>query len=68
MNSGKRLVDICVSDNLPCSSSIKGVGIGACVKNWHGTVRICCRFSDKSVSVLECSMRNECCDCCACDK
>ena len=57
-------MDICLSDNLPCSSSVKGAGIGVCVKRWHDTVHICCRFSGKSVSVFECSMCNDCCGCC----
>lgn len=58
-------MDICLSDNLPCSSSVKSVGIGVCVKRWYDTVRICCRFSGKAISVFECSMHNDCCGCCA---
>ena len=40
--------DICISDRLPCSCQVKGVGIGVCVKNSHGKIIICCRFSDVS--------------------
>ena len=38
--------EICVSDMLPCSCKVKGVGIGMCVKNVRGNIVICCRFSD----------------------
>jgi len=54
-------VNICISDNLPCSQHVKGVGFGSCIKNlarW-GTVRICSRFSDVHVSLLEYSIRNK---------
>ena len=46
------MADVCVSDNLPCSRSVKGVGFGSCVKRLGGTVRVCCRFSDASVSIF----------------
>ena len=47
-------VDVCLSDGLPCSCRIKGVGIGACVKRFRDKVLICSRFSD--VSILETSI------------
>ena len=47
----KTYLDICLSDDLPCSCSVKGVGIGFCVKNSRGKIIVCCRFSD--VSLLE---------------
>jgi hypothetical protein len=46
-------VDLCLSDGLPCCASVKGVGCGACVKRWGAAVRVCCRFSDVVVSLLE---------------
>jgi len=51
----KKYFDICSSDGLPCSCSIKGVGFGGCVKSLSGSVRVCARFSD--VSLLERSIR-----------
>ena len=42
-------VDICPSDMLPCSCHVKGVGIGLCIKDSHGEIIVCCRFSDVSV-------------------
>lgn len=50
-------IDICISDNLPCSRFVKGVGIGACVKSYRGTVCVCCRFSD--VSIFESAIRKK---------
>ena len=47
----KKYLDICSSDRLPCSCSIKGVGFGSCVESLNGSVRVCARFSD--VSILE---------------
>jgi len=41
--------DICISDRLPCSCQVKGVGIGVCVKNSGGKIIVCCRFSDVSL-------------------
>ena len=52
-----KTVDVCLSDGLPCSRCVKGVGIGACVKSLRGKMFICCRFSD--VSVFEASIRGE---------
>jgi len=49
MNGGLKFVDLCLSDGLPCSRSIKGVGIGACVKNSRGKMIVCSRFSDVSL-------------------
>ena len=52
-NKKLRFVDYCLSDGLPCSSSVEGVGVGFeyCVKSRGDTVVICCRLSD--VSILE---------------
>ncbi len=50
-------IDICPSDNLPCSCDVKGAGIGECVKNLRGDIIVCCRFSD--VSILEFSIRKK---------
>lgn len=49
-----RFVDVCLSDWLPCSKMVKGVGVGVCVKNFRGKIIICSRFSD--VSILEFSI------------
>jgi len=49
----KKYIDICLSDGLPCSRGIKGVGFGACVKNRNGSVRVCARFYGNCVSLLE---------------
>jgi len=57
MNKSVRSVDVCLSDWLPCSKMVKGVGIGACVKNFRGKIIICSRFSD--VSILEFSIREK---------
>jgi hypothetical protein len=48
-----KFVDLCPSDGLPCSCSVKGVGIGFCFKSSRGKMIICCRFSDVSPSVKE---------------
>lgn len=45
----KKYLDICISDGLPCSRSIKGVGIGWCIKSFKDSVRVCARFSDVSL-------------------
>ena len=45
--------EVCLSDWLPCSRRVKGVGIGMCVKNVRGKIVICCRFSDVSILELE---------------
>jgi len=42
-------LDICLSDGLPCSCHVKGVGIGLCVKRFRDAVIVCCRFSDASI-------------------
>ena len=41
-------IHVCLSDGLPCSSRIKGVGIGVCIKRFRDKVRVCSRFSDVS--------------------
>lgn len=53
VKNGRVMVDVCLSDYLPCCRDVKGVGIGHCVKAYARctTVRICCRFSD--ISLLE---------------
>lgn len=48
--------ETCLSDMLPCSCKVKGVGVGMCVKNFRGKIVICCRFSD--VSLLELVLAN----------
>ena len=53
----KRDLDVCLSDGLPCSRFIKGVGFGVCVKSLDDTVCLCPRFSD--VCLLECSIREK---------
>ena len=50
-------LDICLSDGLPCSCHVKGVGIGLCVKDLRGEIIVCCRFSD--VTILEFSNRKK---------
>ena len=49
VKDGRVMVDVCISDGLPCSRDLKGVGIGACIRKWGAGVRICCRFSDVSI-------------------
>ena len=47
----KKYLYICISDGLACSRSIKGVGLGWCIKSFKDSVRVCARFAD--VSLLE---------------
>lgn len=49
----KKFVDVCLSDLLPCSCSLKG--FRWCVERWGDSVRVCCRFSD--VRILEDAIR-----------
>jgi len=56
-NDGRKFISLCLSDGLPCSCSIKGVGIGFCVKNSRGKMLVCPRFSD--VSILEFGIRKK---------
>ena len=53
----RKFVDVCLSDWLPCSCMVKGVGIGMCVKNFRGKIIICSRLSD--VSILELMIREK---------
>ena len=57
--------DVCLSDWLPCSCMVKGVGIGSCVKTFRGKIVICSRLSD--VSILEFSIRENIREACVVD-
>ena len=52
-------VSVCLSDDLPCSGMVKGVGFRDCIKAGVGTVRICCRFYGRCIYLLEYTIREK---------